>query len=63
VKDGRRIELHYNGDDYEGQVVDYHPADSKRASQKWKLVYADKMTGIKTEGEARGFKIGKPFYL
>jgi hypothetical protein len=61
MRDGRRIELH--GKDKEGQLVDYHPADSNRPQQKWKLVYKDKLNAIKNEGKARGFRINKPFFI
>jgi hypothetical protein len=54
MRDGRRIEV-YGGVDKEGQNVDYYKADSKRATQKWKLVYADKVKGIQSKGNAGGF--------
>jgi hypothetical protein len=62
VKDGRRLDIH-GALDHENQICDYHPRDSNRPTQKWKLVYADKMEKIQSKGEANGFRIGKPFYI
>jgi hypothetical protein len=62
MRDGRRMEIH-GAKDKEGQLVDYYPADSNRPQQKWKLVYKDNLKAIKNEGEARGLKINKPFYI
>jgi hypothetical protein len=62
VRDGRRMDV-YGSFDTENNNVEYRPADSKKATQKWKLVYAENMEKMKTKGEANGFKIEEPFYI